>query len=171
MLTKTITRKEINQNQLPEITDNLVSDCILKLKNNKAPGEFGIASEHLKLAASDAAPIIRTIITKILTNEIIPEQLKVGIITPVYKNKGNPKEPDNYRRITVTSIVGKILEMVMVKPVKDILEQTLNPLQRGFCRNAGSTNTAFLLSEAIAESKDLGTKLYKPFSMRVKRSM
>ncbi|KAL5006138.1 hypothetical protein ScPMuIL_017296 [Solemya velum] len=152
-----------DQNKLPEITDNLVSDCILKLKNNKAPDEFGIASEHLKLAASDAAPIIRTIITKILTNEVIPEQLKVGIITPVYKNKGNPKEPDNYRRITVTSIVGKILEMVMVKPVKDIREQTLNPLQRGFCRNAGSTNTAFLLSEAIAESKDLGTKLYTTF--------
>ena len=39
----------------------------------------------------------------------------------------------------------------------------LNQLQRGFCENSSSLNTAFLLSEAIAEAKDTKTVLFTTF--------
>jgi hypothetical protein len=156
-------RRQGDGELVPEITDTLISDYISNLKNAKAPDEFGISSEHLKFAGATVVPIVRTIIENIFKTEQIPEQMKTGVITPVFKNKGTPRAPDNYRRITVTSLVGKILEMAMVEPVKETLKGRLNTLQRGFCRGAGSSNTAFILSEAIAESQDLHTKLYVTF--------
>jgi hypothetical protein len=155
-------RKE-NTDLLPHITTSRIAAYISRLKDNKAPDEYGISAEHLKLAADTVAPIIQTLIEKIVADGSIPEQLKNGIITPVYKNKGSSKMADNYRRITVTSMIGKVLELVMVDPVKEVLAEKLNPLQRGFCKSAGSTNTAFLLSEAIAECQDQKTKLYATF--------
>jgi hypothetical protein len=43
-------------------------------------------------------------------NAEIPNTLKTGIGCPIFKNGGKPKEdPNSYRRITVTSAIGKIL--------------------------------------------------------------
>ena len=100
---------------------------------------------------------------KIVPDAKIPDSLKSGIITPVYKNKKSIKDPDNYRRITVTSLLGKILEKIMVAPTKEILKARLNTLQRGFCDRSSSVNTALLLSEAIAEAKDKKEPIYGAF--------
>ena len=86
-----------------------------------------------------------------------------GIITPGFKKKGSSKSPDNYRRITVTSLIGKVLEMAMVTPVKLIIGPKLNKLQRGFCDNASAANTGFILSECIAESSDQKKPMYITF--------
>ena len=157
------TRQEDGDVEHLKTTEEMISKNIMKLKNAKAPDEHGISSEHLKLADPVIIPIVQTIIKKIVETEKIPKTMKNGIITPVYKNKGSTKTADNYRRITVTSMVGKILEMVMVHPVKKILRTKLNKLQRGFCEGAGSANTAFIVSEAAAESLDAKTPLYVTF--------
>ena len=39
---------------------------------------------------------------------VIPESWSIGIIRPIYKNKGDPKNPDNYRAITLVSCLWKI---------------------------------------------------------------
>ena len=89
--------------------------------------------------------------------------MKTGIIAPVFKNKNSLKHPDNYRRITVTSIVGNVLEKVMVRPTKEVLKKRLIKLQRGFCTASSSINTVFLISEALAEAKDCNETLYTCF--------
>ena len=68
--------------------------------------------------------------------------------------------PDSYRRITITTLLGKILEHLTLVPQKEILAKTQNPLQRGFSEQASSTNTAFFLTEAVAEARDQKTPLY-----------
>jgi hypothetical protein len=44
---------------------------------------------------------------------IIPESWSSGIIKPVYKNKGNPSDPDNFRAITLISCVGKLFTSIL----------------------------------------------------------
>ena len=89
--------------------------------------------------------------------------MKRGVITPVYKGKGERHLPDSYRRITVTSLLGKLLEMTLVKPTKRLLEPKLNKLQRGFSEGASSINTALLLTEACAEAEDRKIPLYTAY--------
>jgi hypothetical protein len=81
----------------------------------------------------------------------------------VYKQNTSEKDPDNYRRITVTATIGKLFGKILVSAAKRILEGKLNRLQRGFCSRASSINTAFLISESIAEAKYRKEPLYTTF--------
>jgi hypothetical protein len=42
----------------------------------------------------------------------IPDILKIGILFPVFKNKGDCKKAKNYRGITVTPTLSKIIEKI-----------------------------------------------------------
>jgi hypothetical protein len=48
----------------------------------------------------------------------------------------------------------------MLPPAKAPLRKSQNPMQRGFTEKASSINTAFIMSEAIAEATDQKTPLY-----------
>ena len=140
-----------DNNQIPSTTSELIAKCIMELKIGKAAVMFGITSEHLKHAGPAVAKLIAEIIQNIVNDCVLPPCLKTGVFTSVCKNKNSPQSPDNNRRITITSLIGKILEKLFVMPTKKILEARLNKLQRGFCNHSSSINTAFLLSESIAE--------------------
>jgi hypothetical protein len=43
---------------------------------------------------------------------IVSEILKLGLLTPVFKNKGSNKCAVNYRGITVTPVIQKIIETI-----------------------------------------------------------
>ena len=48
-----------------------------------------------------------------LIKGIIPETWTTGIIIPVYKNKGCPTDPDNFRAITLISCLGKLFTSIV----------------------------------------------------------
>ena len=43
----------------------------------------------------------------------ISESLKMGLLTPIFKNKGTRQQAINYRGITVLPVIGKIVETVI----------------------------------------------------------
>ena len=145
------------------ISSDQVQETVAKLKMGKAADLFGLSSEHLKYAHPSLFDILSSTLTKILETAEVPEPLKMGIITPIFKKKKSILDPDNYRRITITPIIGKVLEKLIVEPLKEILRPQISKLQRGFCEHSSSANTAFLLSEAIAEAKDQNVPLFAAF--------
>ena len=47
---------------------------------------------------------------------IIPDIFRLGVVTPCYKRKGKPIfDPNSYRKITVTSAVGKVTAKLHLK--------------------------------------------------------
>ena len=99
--------------------------------------------------------MLKQIFDNIYINGDIPSIFKSGIITPVYKRHDKPLEdPNYYRRITVSSIVGKLFEKVLLKKILPTLRGKQNKLQRGFTKGVAPTNAALLLTEVIAEAKD-----------------
>ncbi|CAG2246109.1 unnamed protein product [Mytilus edulis] len=90
--------------------------------------------------------------------------LKLGIATPVYKRKGKPlDDPNSYRKITVTSILNKILEKLYLEKKDETLKNAQSPLQRGFTKGISGLNAALILNELIAEAQDLHRPLYVAF--------
>lgn len=59
---------------------------------------------------------------------------------PIYKNKENKKECNNFRRISLVSIAMKNLVQITDRRLISKLENTLHEPQSGF-RNGGSTYT------------------------------
>jgi small basic protein len=78
------------------------------LKNNKAAGYDQIVNEYLKVSN----PRLIFIYCNIFSG-VIPESWSIGIILPIYKNKGDPKDPDNYRAITLVSCLGKLFTAII----------------------------------------------------------
>jgi hypothetical protein len=76
----------------------------------KSGDEFGISAEHFKLAGQSIVAALVELFNAILEHGYIPPQFLSGIITPVYKKGCDATDFSNYRGITVSCTIGKILE-------------------------------------------------------------
>jgi retron-type reverse transcriptase len=135
----------------PNVMD--IAAHVTSLKNGKAADIFGITSEHIKYASPVLLSVLTTLADRMFTSGKVPDDMRIGLVTPVPK-KGKPlRLPDSYRRITVSSIIGKVIEKEIVKRTKMVLDKTHSPLQFGFTEKVSCNNAAALLTEAIAEGK------------------
>lgn len=99
-----------SSNPIGLITEEETRKCIVSFKNGKAPDEHGITIEHSKYGGQPIVQVTK-LVNCIFANHYLPSNLKSGISYPVHKNGGKPKdEPNSYRKITVTSTIGKIVE-------------------------------------------------------------
>ena len=91
------------------INEAEILKAIHKLKNNKSPGIDLIVNEHMKNIPDILVPVLKNLFNLIFENGIVPEKWTTGIIKPIYKNKGSPTDPSNYRPITLLSCMGNFL--------------------------------------------------------------
>ena len=68
---------------------------------------------------------------------------KVSYICPIYKGKGSKSDPDNYRPISVLSVVARLFEKLVHDQLLKHLERYLYSNQSGF-RPKHSTETSLL---------------------------
>ena len=96
----------------------------------------------------------------------VPVEMKKGTIITLYKG-GNKRrdDPDNYRAITLSSVILKLLERIILTRIElfDTLTPPIHPLQGGFQKNIGCLMSSFLLRESISYAKENGSKLYVCF--------
>ena len=85
-----------------------ITRAIKSLKNNKSCGYDLILNEFLKCAESKMLNIFCKLFNVVFDSGIIPVTWTEGIICPIYKNKGDAGNPDNYRGITILSCFGKL---------------------------------------------------------------
>jgi hypothetical protein len=50
---------------------------------------------------------------------IMPSSWLIGMIKPIYKNKGDKFDPKNYRPITIASCLGKLFTAILNERLKD----------------------------------------------------
>ena len=115
---------------------------------------YGVTAEHI---------CVQTLINNILFNKEIPSSMKLGILHPIFKNKGNCKESQNYRGITITPVLNRLLEAVLKFRIKSVILEKQNPLQRGFTENSSPMNCALLVEEFYRNNKDLKKPTYVTF--------
>ncbi len=108
------------------------------LNTRKAPDMWGLQAEHIRYGGSEVLQYILIMVNLIFRWRLIPRFLKEGILSSVYKNKPPITEPSNHRGITVTMVIAKVVENLMLKPTY-ILPQS--PLQCGFTPSSCMANT------------------------------
>ena len=115
---------------------------------------MGLSAEHLKMATDELVPAITDIVNEMLRLADVPSILKKGHLTPVLKKGKEKTIPGNYRGITVTSLMGKVLESCLKTRLDKILGGSQNALQRGFTEGVSPLYAGLLISEAFFEAKD-----------------
>ena len=90
-----------------------------------------------KCCTALAVPIAR-LWQRSMQTGVIPEKLKFGLITPIFKG-GDKCNPANYRPVTLTSHIIKIFEKIIVKKLVAYMNEAnlFNKHQHGF-RNGRS---------------------------------
>ena len=78
------------------------------MKNGKACGFDNLINEYLKNSPDYLLNAIVKLFNIILQTGIVPEDWCIGIIIPLYKNKGSVNDVKNYRGINLLSILGKL---------------------------------------------------------------
>ena len=116
--TQSDTSTEANVTHIPEldnpITEQEVRQAIKNLKHGKASGLDKICGEFLKYSENIVAPFLTKLFNKLYNLSIFPTDWCKSVIIPLFK-KGDDKFPDNYRGISLLSIVSKVFTAVLNK--------------------------------------------------------
>ncbi|MEW8548126.1 MAG: reverse transcriptase family protein, partial [Candidatus Thiodiazotropha sp.] len=137
------------------VTEEEIYKAVKSLNKGKAADIFGITAEHLLHATDELIPVLVVLMNSIFSNGTVPDCMKLGVLTPVYKKKGSSQDAKNYRGITVTPAISKLFECIIKDRIQPKIEMTQNNLQRGFTAKSSPLNCSLILEEYIRESKDL----------------
>ena len=87
----------------------------------------------------------------VLNTGIIPTDWSIGIVVPLYKNKGSFDDPDNYRGITLLSCLGKLFTAAINARLTSYLESIgiLGDEQAGFRAGCSTLDHIFVLHSLI----------------------
>ena len=119
-----------------------------KLKNNKASGPDDIINEFIKHSPDSVLAILCRLFNIILDTGLIPSNWTLGYIVPIFKNKGSPEDPGNYRGITLLSALGKLFTSIINSRLNDFVNNVglLGEEQAGFRANYSTTDHVFVLN-------------------------
>ena len=84
-------------------------------------GQDNIHLRGLMEAAEQVSEMLTDIFNSSLQSGQVPEDWRVANVTPLFK-KGSREELGNYRPVSLTSVVGKVLETL----IKDQMRNYLN---------------------------------------------
>ena len=141
----------INEEINSRITENEIKSTIKKLKNNKASGIDLILNEHLKSLAHIISPVLVNLYNLVLDTGLVPECWTLGMIKPIFKNKGSSKDPSNYRPITLISCVGKLFTAILNNRIQTYVDEheIIKNCQAGFRKGYSTTDNIFILHNLI----------------------
>ena len=120
----------------------------MQLKNNKASDLDGIQVEHSKNGSVNLYRHIAGLFTGLVKHGCIPRNFRETAIIPILKDQaGHRNNPDNYRGIAISSVLGKLLEKIIMAKYQRIWHT--NKQQFGFKAGHGCDMSMFVVQESI----------------------
>ena len=84
------------------------------------------------------------------------------MIIPIFKKKGERSDPNNYRGITLVSVMGKLFTKLLNSRIESFLDlnRILLDNQAGFRKNRSTTDQVFVIQSLVDIFLKRGKKLY-----------
>ena len=128
-----------------------------KMKDNKSPGVDGIPPKLLKeIVEQISTPLAK--LFNLSLEEIVPSEWKEANITSLFK-KGSRNKPENYRPVSLTSVVCKLLETLIRDHMVEFLvnHKLINTSQHGFLKARSCLTSLFGFFEENTKWVDDGS--------------
>lgn len=124
---------------------------VLVESKSSAPGNDQIIYEFIKQLPEKQKKYLLDIYNKIWNNHTYPTQWRQAIVLPFPKAGKNSETPSNYRPISLTCCLSKILEKMVSQRLLWELEKRklLTEFQMGFRKNRSTNDQLVLLEDAI----------------------
>ncbi len=148
------------ENDIHEVTGEQVAAAVKRLNSGKAADSEGLQAEHLKFASYTTHQCLAVIINKIFASRSIPSMSKSGYKLPIPKKGKDLLLRENFRGITITALLGKLIEHLLLEIGGPKLKAHISHLQFGFEKGKSPTMATLCLTEAAAHSRDSKQNLY-----------
>ena len=89
-------------------------EWLAHFKNGKSPGPDCVLGELLKYSQETVVPFLTSYFNHLSNNTLFPEQSSKALLVPIHK-KGSINDPDNYRGISLLSILSKYYTYILNK--------------------------------------------------------
>ena len=109
-----------------------LSKAINRLSCGKAPGSDGIPSEVLKSGKPALLQPLHDLLCHCWEQGYIPQDMRDANIVTLYKNKGDRSDCNNYRGISLLSIIGKAFARVALACLQTLASRVYPESQCGF---------------------------------------
>ncbi|KFV44140.1 RNA-directed DNA polymerase from mobile element jockey, partial [Gavia stellata] len=98
------------------VQEEAVNNLLCHLDTHKSMGSDGIYPRVLRELVEELAKPLSIIYQQSwLTGEVL-DDWRLANVTPIYR-KGQKEDPGNYRPVSLTSVLGKIMEMFILRVV------------------------------------------------------
>eukprot|EP00112_Aurelia_sp_Birch-Aquarium-sp1_P013836 Seg2955.3 transcript_id=Seg2955.3/GoldUCD/mRNA.D3Y31 product="putative RNA-directed DNA polymerase from transposon X-element" protein_id=Seg2955.3/GoldUCD/D3Y31 len=114
-----------------DINEQDVDEILANLNPGKSPGPDGIHPRLLKESRNELKKPLTILYRKCIEEGALPSEWKEAHVTPIYK-KGKKEKSNNYRPVSLTSIVCKGLEKIVRKHCVTHLKRFITTCQHGF---------------------------------------
>ncbi|CAK9816254.1 Retrovirus-related Pol polyprotein from type-2 retrotransposable element R2DM [Anthophora plagiata] len=131
---------------------NEIISKVKKIKNKTAAGLDGVTKSHLHKRG--ALFTFSKLCNLLLMSQIYPEKWKLNRTTLIPKPGKSVDEINNWRPITIGSLLGRIFSAMIDKRLRGVIHQ--NPRQKGFTSEDGCKSNITILNSAIEEMKIKG---------------
>jgi len=102
----------VTSGDLRECTPDEVASCIEKIKPSSLTGPDGVSNRTLKILKFQIVEPLTALINASITSGRFPNIWKIGRVCPTFK-RGAKVDSANYRPISLTSNIGKLVEAVI----------------------------------------------------------
>ena len=138
------------------ISPDKVEKLLANLKDNKSMGPDNLHPKLLKFLSSNKEFVsaLTLLLNKCVDQETIPAVWKSAVVVPIHK-KGSVHLPENYRPVSLTSILCKLYETIIRDHILPYVIEIITDQQHGFCPGKSCLSnlleTLDLANEYIAE--------------------
>ena len=163
-----------NHEHLPEFqtrNGTLISDVIFtcediikvvhNMNNTMSHGPDNFSCFLVKKLISSIASPLSLLFQCSMHEGKLPEIWKIACITPIYKGKGSKHDVANFRPISLTSVICKIMESIIKDRIMQhcIDNNLISSTQHGFLRGKSTVTNLLELTNVISTERDQGNNV------------
>lgn len=132
--------------------------AIAALKSGRAPGLDEISPEMLKHGGDVLIDELTVLLNSCWDESAVPKDWRRGVIVKLPK-KGNLADCNNWRGITLLSVPGKVLGIVLLRRLRRAVDQRLREEQAGFRAGRSCSEQIFILRTIIEQTVEFQQKI------------
>ena len=149
-------------------TPYMIAEVLRHVKNSSSPGTDGISQRVLKEAAEEVSVPLSLLFNKSMQTNTVPTDWKTANVVPIFKS-GAKGEPSNYRPISLTSVVVRVMERILKQKILLHLNvnKLINQSQHGFLPKKSTSTNLISYVDYLTKKLDDGLPvdvLYLDFS-------
>ena len=140
-----------------------LSKAIDSLASGKAPGSDSIPPDLLKQCKTSLLQPLHELLCQCWEEGAVPQDMRDAKIVTLYKNKGERSDCNNYRGISLLSIVGKVYARVLLTRLQKLAERVYPESQCGFRAGRSTVDMVFSLRQLQEKCREQNLPLYLAF--------